>query len=279
MGRPKGLIGRRHKNAEKKKAAKKNEASITTFAQVAIPIVQSMPAVVHSCRTPPGLYIIRIPYSKILPLPLCITMMLVQSACSHQPTASSAPPTLANLREQVVIPSQWHDLSLNPHGKLQLFKIREQSSSSSPVAITHSVVVNEDCTWKLHVHGHHVHPQALSCIPAKLQASTMQKLLSTVGQMRVCAGHPDMHFLTIMEAKNGIMKSANGNMAAYVDDNASIELNGVSYSKTLRSSDCHILSSSIKCPACVSYRRSMYHRWMKQCNAPSAKSSSHVNNR
>ena len=57
----------------------------------------------------------------------------------------------------------------------------------------------------------------------------MQKLLSTVAQMRVCAGHPDMHFLTMMEAKNSLMKSVNGNMAAYVDDNTNIELNGAKH--------------------------------------------------
>ena len=75
-------------------------------------------------------------------------------------------------------------------------------------------------------------------IPARLEVHTLQLLLSTIDNLHVCAGHPDAHFLEMAEAKKGTLKSINGSVAAYVDNNAPVEVDGKSYIKTLRSSGC-----------------------------------------
>ena len=143
------------------------------------------------------------------------------------------------------------------------------------------MVVEQDRTWKLHIHGHQVNPQCLFNVPTQLQAANLTQLLSSIDQLNVCAGHPDAHFVEIVEAKKGSLKSATGDVAAYIDSNALVELNGQRYSKTLRSASCQLLSSASKCPDCVAYRdniRSTYHRWIKTTPSTSA-SSSHTNDR
>ena len=113
------------------------------------------------------------------------------------------------MREHIATLNLGEWVSLDAEERLQLVKVGQQSTSSSPVVVTHSVIVEEDCMWKLHVHNHLVDPQYLpGSLPAKLDISTLQQLLSTLEQMKVCAGHPDIHFLAMMEAKKGAVKSA-----------------------------------------------------------------------
>ena len=66
--------------------------------------------------------------------------------------------------------------------------------------------------------------------------------------------------------KKGEFMSQGGDVKAYLDTNAAVELNGQTYSETIRSSRCQLLISSGKCPECVGYRstlRSMHHKWQK----------------
>ena len=89
----------------------------------------------------------------------------------------------------------------------------------------------------------------------------------------------------MVEAKKGKLISSSGDIAAYVDRNAAVELNGQSYGATVRSAKCQILTSGTKCPECVHYRdiiRSIHHRWQKRLKtSPSQLTSthSHVNDR
>ena len=66
-------------------------------------------------------------------------------------------------------------------------------------------------------------------------------------------------------AKKGRITSNNGKVVAYVD-NAHVELNGDVNTQTIRTSNCELISHSVKCSSCTKYRptlRSMYHRWNK----------------
>jgi len=89
----------------------------------------------------------------------------------------------------------------------------------------------------------------------------------------------------MVEAKKGKLFSSSGDIAAYIDSNAAVELNGQSYGATVRSVKRQILTSGTKCPECVNYRdtiRSIHHRWQKRLNSsPSQLTSthSHVNDR
>ena len=112
----------------------------------------------------------------------------------------------------------------------------------------------------------------------------LEKLLSTIDHLHVCAGHPDKHFLEMAEDRKGKLMSSNGSVAAYVDKAASVELNGQTFGATLRSTKCQLLTSASKCSVCVAYRdsvRSMYHQWLKSSRKQSlcGSTSSHVNDK
>ena len=89
----------------------------------------------------------------------------------------------------------------------------------------------------------------------------------------------------MVEAKKGKLISSSGDIAAYVDRNAAVELNGQSYGATVRSAKCQILTSGTKCPECVHYRdiiRSIHHRWQKRLKTSPSQltcTHSHVNDR
>ena len=198
--------------------------------------------------------------------------------------------TLADLKADTVLPpTGWIYQSPDSEDYVQLIKFQVQSSSSSLPMIRHCLTVEKDFTWKLFVHGHGVTAakcSLLAKIPTHLKSDALHVLLCLVDQLRVCPGHPDQHFQHLTEAKKGKLTNSSGEITAYIDKTASVVLNGQSYSRTVRSSQCHILTSSIKCPDCVSYRdsiRSMYHRWQTRINASPSRSQSsshcHVNDK
>ena len=79
----------------------------------------------------------------------------------------------------------------------------------------------------------------------------------------VCAGHPDRHFVSMLETRKGEIKAADGTQSAYLDRCLSVSLNGETYSDTVRSSSCELMTNGQKCPACVQYRstlRALYGR-------------------
>ena len=108
--------------------------------------------------------------------------------------------------------------------------------------------------------------------PTHLRYSDLQELLSTIDKLQVCAGHPDQHFVQFIEEKSR-------NTTAILDRSGVFVMNGCIYDVTVRSTKCEVLTTSLKCSQCVTYRntlRTMYHRWNKR-TVPS--SSSHTNDR
>ena len=114
--------------------------------------------------------------------------------------------------------------------KIMVTRIKQQSSSSHPLLITHCVTVERDQTWKISVHGHELNPQEnekLSLMPSRIEsACSLNHLLSTIDHLHVCAGHPDENFLRMVEDKKGKLISVKGTVAAYIDTNAYVELPG-----------------------------------------------------
>jgi len=148
--------------------------------------------------------------------------------------------------------------------------------------ITHSITLEADFTWRLSVHGHEIQPAncpALTELPKNLGLSGVSKLLSLLGMLTVCPGHPDQHFVAMANGRKGKFTSTSGGVTAYLDKNAAVEINGQTYCETIRASRCHLLIRGTKCPECVSYKdtlRSMHHRWLKRQKAsPSQVSSTH----
>ena len=151
--------------------------------------------------------------------------------------------------------------------------------------MTHCISVAEDLTWTLHVHGHVVHNcAALSTIPEKLCTASLNSLLGLVEELHVCAGHPDAHFLQMAEARKGKFISSDGGTAAVLDTYSPVQLNGTTYTQTIRTTKCELLSPAPKCFTCVAYRptlRATYHRLQNKKCRPIYQSptTSHVNDR
>ena len=116
------------------------------------------------------------------------------------------------------------------------------------------------------MHGQSLSPLKctyLSKYPVHLQLADLQDLLSTVSQLHLCAGHPDQQFVDMVEARKGKLFKSSGEVAAFVDRSSQITLHGQIYHATVRTAVCQLLTSSVKCPQCVSYRdtiRSIHHR-------------------
>lgn len=164
-----------------------------------------------------------------------------------------------------------------------LAKVQEQASSTRPLAISHTLTVHSNLTWTLTAHGHVVTQEqccAIFGMPVITSYEGIPQLLSQLDQLRVCPGHPDPHFVAMVNTRKGKITSASGDIAAYVDANCAVELNGQTYNETIRSSRCHLLIRGMKCSECVSYRdtlRSIHHRWSKkQSKSPSKATSTHT---
>ena len=54
--------------------------------------------------------------------------------------------------------------------------------------------------------------------------------------------------------KKGILKSKDGQTASFVDDYASVSLNGEILSQTVRTAECELLVCNVKCKCCKQYR-------------------------
>ena len=159
-------------------------------------------------------------------------------------------------------------------------------NSTAPLRITHCVQINVDLTWSLYVHNHPLDTtkcSALKSIPRIVNPEVIPNLFITIDNLFVCAGHYDIHFVTMVLSKKGKIISPNGNIAAYVDD-CITEVNGKIFMNTVRTSRCELLCTSIKCVSCKAYRtnlRVMHNRWAKQSKDVSAEiyTTSHVNDR
>lgn len=71
--------------------------------------------------------------------------------------------------------------------------------------ITHSLIVKEDFSWTLTIHGTQVDIRNCSClsgIPEKLDLETLPLLLSIIDASSVCCGNFDDTYVRMMESKS-----------------------------------------------------------------------------
>lgn len=165
----------------------------------------------------------------------------------------------------------WTDMSTKEYARY--VKLTEQPSSHQPLSITHCITINPDLTWKVWVHGHEVNK--VECAPIQnisdhLNSKTAAvKLMVALNTTNVCAGHPDLHLCSFIEAKHNKLTCENGNVVAYLDTTCCVTLNGETYQQTIRTASCQLLVHGVKCAACVEYRsslRALHNRWMKRKN-------------
>lgn len=110
---------------------------------------------------------------------------------------------------------------------------------------------------------------ALRSFPVLMDAEHLLELISTLDRLKICAGQPDMNFVSMVRAKKGKVLSSDGTVV----DNMPVDFGGNTYTNTVRTSSCEILSEAGKCTSCSKYRaslRSMCHRWNKRLSTQSS---------
>ena len=191
---------------------------------------------------------------------------------------------LLKLQSQISVPSNWSSQIPNDMNGLLFCRISQQAGpSTAPLKITHCLQIHDDLSWSVFVHNHSLDKSkcsALQSFPHTINSDVLSELFSKIENLSICAGHTDIHFVKMVSAKKGKIISPDGKIAAYVD-NCTTEIGGEIYKSTVRTSDCELLCSSVKCPSCKAYRanlRAIYNRWAKQ-SSDGSDTSSHTNDR
>jgi len=74
--------------------------------------------------------------------------------------------------------------------RLVIIRFQEQCSAAQPLEITNSITLEADFSWRLSVHGHEIQPANCPALSAHLGLSGLSQLLSLLGMLTVCPGHP-----------------------------------------------------------------------------------------
>ena len=131
----------------------------------------------------------------------------------------------------------------------------------TPLVVTRSLIVKQDYSWLLHVHGHLVDPSkftTLAAIPTSLNHESAMRLLSHIVELNTCVGNPEGKFISLGEAKkNGNFLSQEKEVVAYVDSTACVVIGEQQYARTIRCSKCHFLTSEVRCLECAAYRKNL----------------------
>ena len=110
------------------------------------------------------------------------------------------------------------------------------STSTQPLVVTHSLLVNNDCTWKLYVWGYEVKPSTndlLKPIPITLNQTSFIELLTIVDLSTVCPGNCDAHFTEMGHARKGNFETSNGETKAIVEEGSPLTLNGNTFTSSV----------------------------------------------
>ena len=71
--------------------------------------------------------------------------------------------------------------------------------------VIHSVTIHNDLPWSTFVHGHHLNCSDLPAqysVPEKIDACSLNLILARLDECTVCPGHPDEHFVKMLEKNN-----------------------------------------------------------------------------
>lgn len=176
------------------------------------------------------------------------------------------------LRSNCPLPPHWIDRSTGTNATF--CKLVQDRPDLGP-EISRSIVVESDFSWKVYVYGKEVSAQSCSVLcnfGPEMNLSSLKRLLTVVDKSKVCVGHPESNFVSMLKSRKGEIKTADGAQTAYLDT-MTVHLDGNVYSETVRSANCELITHELKCGGCVGYRntlRALYGRWQK-INSPSRK--------
>ena len=159
---------------------------------------------------------------------------------------------------------------------------------STPPTVTRSVSVNADFTWYIHAHGRVVprDNEIIKRLPEKVASvSVLRDILSVVKAARKCPGNPEERFVQVIEKRGGSVVGVDGKVSAIIDNQEDIVSGGITYSKTVRHTDCEVFCSPDtanlrRCPCCKKYRSQLHVMYSRQSKASDRVShNSHTNYR
>ena len=184
--------------------------------------------------------------------------------CIQETTTTPMPCSIQSTNDLMAVvglPPNWTDVSFGAQG-LRLCRVTYQElPGTAPLVVTHSLIVKQDCSWALNVHGHTVDSSkvpSLQSFPDKLSGESVTLLLNEVADLHTCIGNPEQKYTVLGEAKKyGQFLSANKEVVAYIDRNACVTVGDQQYPTTVRSSKCHLLTSAVRCSVCTGYRKSL----------------------
>ena len=131
------------------------------------------------------------------------------------------------MNELVQLPDSWSSQVSN---ELRYYKVHDiPCTSKQPLVISHCLTVCSDRLWSLFVYNQPVNVEkcsALKSMPSTLDTKHLQRLINLVDSLKICAGHPDDHLVSMCRNRKGKLLSAKGDVMAVVDEYASVELDG-----------------------------------------------------
>ncbi len=185
-----------------------------------------------------------------------------QAETRKQSQSQSPALSLFNLHSSLLpIDPLWTDqsqISNASDDSIKLCKINSQpSTSTQPLVITHTLVVKNDFTWKLIVHGHevlHLSTPLLSTIPEHLNKQSLAHLLTVIDSLKVCPGNTDERFIEMAKSLKGKFLTKSGEVRAYIDSGFPLSINKTVVSTTIRTNGCEIVTIGERCSKCDNYR-------------------------
>ena len=131
-----------------------------------------------------------------------------------------------------------------------------QCERSQPT-ITRSVTINVDLSWSVYVRGRQLvsnNTSILSDIPKQISSvAFINMLLDCVKSSQLCPGNLDQDFVDLAIDGGGHFLGIGGDVVATVDTGSENVADGQSCEKTVRTSDCEMLSDG-RCTKCSRYR-------------------------
>ena len=185
---------------------------------------------------------------------------------------STVPPTLEILHLSIKLPGpEWFDQSVTSSlYQIRLCKITshaQTSTSAEPLSLSCSLLVNEDRSWNVFIHGQAQEIRQhnfFSAVPDYLDCNTINDLLQALHLGTICPGHTDHRYHDMAKHRKGTFIGEDGRVRATLQSLHPVVYNGEVFSSTIRTTECELLTSDSICPKCKAFGvtlRSLYSRW------------------
>ena len=189
--------------------------------------------------------------------------------------ADSAIPVNVSSLADIELPCNWTKC----HSDSGIIFSKIQTTSSKGSVVTHTLTIQDDNSWTLHVLGRKLDARQYDVLKEYfpfVDRNKVRNLLDVVARLHICPGHPDSHFVGMIKA------AARGKGSTILDDYCDVSIDGQTYNITVRHVNCNIVvGGPTRCRTCAAYRstmRALYSRYIKQgCNPHQSSPSSHTN--